>query len=104
MSARSMHQMRSPLLLLIAWGGARAARGSRMGAIELGHECRRGAQPQRLTEPAGASRCQVCHPSEVEEYSRSAMARSLRHASHEPEGKVEISDARITPHSGATGY
>jgi len=75
-----------------------------MGAIELGHECRRGAQPQRLTEPAGASRCQVCHPSEVEEYARSAMARSLRHASHEPEGKVETSDAKITAHSDATGY
>jgi len=64
------------------------------------------AQPalQLLSEPAGASRCQVCHRSEVEGYARSAMAHSLRRAGQEPDGTVDTPDAKITMHSSSTGY
>jgi len=57
-----------------------------------------------VREPAGASRCQVCHRSEVEGYARSAMAHSLRRAGQEPAGTVETPDAKITMHSSPTGY
>jgi len=46
--------------------------------------------PQRVREPAGASRCQFCHASEVEGYARSAMAHSLRRAGQEPDGTVGL--------------
>ena len=58
----------------------------------------------QLTEPTGASRCQFCHQAEVEGYSQSAMAHSLRRAGQEPAGTVEIPDAKITMHSSSTGY
>jgi photosynthetic reaction center cytochrome c subunit len=60
--------------------------------------------PQFVKEPAGASRCQFCHSSEVEGYARSAMAHSLRRADQEPDGTVDSPDAKITMHSSATGY
>jgi photosynthetic reaction center cytochrome c subunit len=59
---------------------------------------------QLLSEPAGASRCQFCHRSEVEGYARSAMAHSLRRAGREPDGTVEASDTKITMYSSPTGY
>jgi hypothetical protein len=59
---------------------------------------------QILSEPAGASRCQFCHPSQVEGYARSAMARSLRTAGQEPDGEVNTPDAKITMHSSPAGY
>jgi hypothetical protein len=40
-----------------------------------------------VSEPAGASRCQFCHPSQVEGYARSTMAHSLRRAAQEPGGR-----------------
>jgi photosynthetic reaction center cytochrome c subunit len=55
-------------------------------------------------EPTGASRCQVCHASEVEGYARSAMAHSLRRAGEGPEGAVSTSDAKITMFSTPDGY
>ncbi|HXZ33734.1 MAG TPA: hypothetical protein VEH30_15765, partial [Terriglobales bacterium] len=36
------------------------------------------------SEPAGADRCTVCHPSEVQGFARSAMAHALRRARNEP--------------------
>jgi hypothetical protein len=57
-----------------------------------------------VREPAGASRCQFCHASEVEGYARSAMAHSLRRAGQEPDGTVETPEARITMYSSPTGY
>lgn len=54
--------------------------------------------------PTGANRCIVCHRSEVEGYSRSAMAHSLRPAGREPDGVVTTPDARITMHATASGY
>src|SRR5580704_7047077 len=59
---------------------------------------------QILREPAGASRCQFCHPSQVEGYERSAMAHSLRRAGQEPNGAVDTPDAKITMHSSPAGY
>jgi photosynthetic reaction center cytochrome c subunit len=56
------------------------------------------------SEPAGANRCQFCHPSEVEGYARSAMAHSLRRAGQEPDGTVQTPDAKITAHTSPTGY
>jgi photosynthetic reaction center cytochrome c subunit len=58
----------------------------------------------QVIEPAGASRCQVCHRSEAEGYARSAMAHSLRRAGQEPDGAVETPDAKITMHSSPSGY
>ena len=60
--------------------------------------------PQIVREPAGASRCQFCHPSQVEGYARSAMAHSLRSAGQEPEGAVNTPDSKITMHSSPAGY
>jgi photosynthetic reaction center cytochrome c subunit len=60
--------------------------------------------PQLVSEPAGAARCAICHRSEVEGYARSAMAHSLRRASHEPDGTVDTPDAKITMYSSPTGY
>src|ERR1700721_1734380 len=51
---------------------------------------------QIVSEPAGASRCQFCHPSQVEGYERSAMAHPLRSAGQEPDGAVNTPDAKIT--------
>jgi photosynthetic reaction center cytochrome c subunit len=51
------------------------------------------------TEATGASRCVVCHSSEVEGYSRSAMAHSLRRPGKEPDGIVEANGSKITMHS-----
>jgi photosynthetic reaction center cytochrome c subunit len=55
-------------------------------------------------EPIGASRCKVCHASEVDGYARSAMAHSLRRASVEPSGTVTTPDAKITMYSTPNGY
>ena len=67
-----------------------------------------GANPQitgqSLKEPAGASRCQFCHASEVEGYAQSAMAQSLRRTGQEPNGTVETRDGTITMRSSPTGY
>jgi len=59
---------------------------------------------QLLSEPAGASRCVLCHRSEVEGYARSAMANSLRRAGIEPDGTVETPDTKINMYSSPTGY
>ncbi len=45
----------------------------------------------------------LCHKDEVEGYSNSAMAHSLRRARQEPQGTVNISDGKITAFSSATG-
>lgn len=55
-------------------------------------------------EPLGASRCQVCHSSEVEGYARSAMAHSLRRADQEPNGAVSTRETKIDIHSSPSGY
>jgi hypothetical protein len=58
---------------------------------------------QIVSEPTGASRCQFCHPSEVEGYARSAMAHSLRRAAQEPAGTVDTPDEKITMYSLPAG-
>src|ERR1700685_435466 len=62
------------------------------------------AAPKRLKAPGGASCSQFCHASEVEGYTRSAMAHSLRRAGQEPDGTVDTPDAKITMYSSPTGY
>ena len=57
-----------------------------------------------VSEPAGASRCQFCHPSQVEGYARSAMAHSLRRSAQEPAGTVTTPEEKITMYSSPTGY
>jgi len=99
-----MDHARSPLLLLAVAAVLTLLVVPEWGQSPKPSDASRGAQPQRLAEPVGAGRCQFCHPSEVEQYAQSAMAHSLRAANHEPDGKVEISDAKITAHSDATGY
>jgi outer membrane lipoprotein-sorting protein len=55
-------------------------------------------------EATGASRCLLCHPSEVEGYARTAMAHSLRRAGQEPDGSVTAQGSTITMHSSPQGY
>ncbi|HEY2819886.1 MAG TPA: photosynthetic reaction center cytochrome c subunit family protein [Candidatus Acidoferrum sp.] len=45
----------------------------------------------------------LCHKAEVDGYSNSAMAHSLRRAQHEPQGTVNISDGKITAFSSPAG-
>jgi hypothetical protein len=59
---------------------------------------------QIASEPTGTSRCQFCHPSQVEGYAQSAMAHSLRRAAQEPRGAVDTPEAKITMESLPTGY
>src|ERR1700735_3751780 len=54
-------------------------------------------------EPAGVSRCKVCHAAEVEGYARSAMAHALRRAGLEPTGTVTTPNGKITAYSSPTG-
>src|SRR5579863_783347 len=51
------------------------------------------------------NRCAACHPQEVEGYSRSAMARSLRRAGKEPEGSFvhSVSGTKFTIYSKPDG-
>jgi len=53
----------------------------------------------------GANPCAACHPKEVEGYSHSAMAHSLRRPGKEPEGSFEhsLSGTKFTIYSDATG-
>jgi len=61
------------------------------------------ALAQRLPgAPTGASRCMFYHPAEVEGYSRSAMAHSLRRTAQEPEGTLSAHGSTITMHSSPT--
>jgi len=55
-------------------------------------------------EPAGSNRCVFCHQAQVEGYSRSAMAHSLRRAGQEPDGTVNANGSKITMHSSPSGY
>ncbi len=57
-----------------------------------------------MKEPAGAHRCVVCHPSEVQGFSRSAMAHALRRAGNEPDGTATAHGSTITMHSSAAGF
>ncbi len=52
-----------------------------------------------------ANRCALCHPKQVEGYSRSAMAHSLRRAGHEAEGSFDhsISGTKFTIYSNPDG-
>ena len=59
---------------------------------------------QVVSVPTGASRCQFCHPSQVEGYARSAMAHSLRRAAQEPVGAVNTPEEKVTMDSLPTGY
>src|SRR5277367_789420 len=60
--------------------------------------------PSPSASPTGAERCAVCHPSEVEGYARSSMARALRRAGREPEGTVTAQGSTITMRSTAEGF
>ena len=98
---------RPPAVLLILLTGIVATAWPGRGQSNADHAARANANtsPQEfIREPEGASRCQVCHASEVEGYARSAMAHSLRRAGQEPDGTVRTPDATISMHSSPTGY
>jgi photosynthetic reaction center cytochrome c subunit len=59
---------------------------------------------QQAGEPVGADRCLFCHPTEVQGYARSAMARALRPAGQEPDGTVIGHGTKITIHSSPSGF
>lgn len=54
---------------------------------------------------APVNRCAACHPSEVEGFAKSAMARSLRRAGKEPEGSFihSVSGTKFTIYSKSDG-
>ncbi|MGA9981434.1 MAG: c-type cytochrome [Candidatus Sulfotelmatobacter sp.] len=102
-----MDPKRTPRQLLVVLGAAVAIVPSGRGQSSNSAAARPDPQitAQRIvSEPAGASRCQFCHPSQVEGYDRSAMAHSLRSAGQEPDGEVNTPDAKITMHSSSAGY
>jgi hypothetical protein len=59
--------------------------------------------PQLPRQAQGSERCVLCHKAEVDGYSNSAMAHSLRRAGQEPQGEVNIADGKITAFSTAAG-
>ena len=91
------------IVLVTVWGIVSTGRGQSSNDVAK-HPDAQIATPQMVGEPAGASRCVVCHRSEVEGYARSAMAHSLRRASHEPDGEVDTASTKITIFSSPTGY
>lgn len=88
-------------LALLAFGGISIARSQEAGA-KL--PTRIIPEQIQMKEPAGAERCVVCHPSEVQGFSRSAMAHALRRARNEPDGTVTAHGSTITMHSSAAGF
>lgn len=102
-----MAPKRIPLLLLmllaVSLGIVSPGRGQ-SSSTAVSHPATEIPATQLVSEPTAASRCVVCHRSEVEGYARSAMANSLRPAGHEPDGTVQTADAKITMHSLPTGY
>src|SRR5580704_3783338 len=102
-----MEPKRTPRRLLLVLGVLVAIISSGRGQFSNSAAARSEPQitaQQMVSEPSGASRCQFCHPSQVEGYERSAMAHSLRSAGQEPDGAVNTPDAKITMHSSPTGY
>lgn len=102
-----MDPKRTPRQLLVILGVVVVIVSSGRGQSSNGAAARSAPQtkPQQIvSEPTGASRCQFCHPSQVEGYARSAMAHSLRTAGQEPDGVVNTPDAKITMHSSPAGY
>jgi photosynthetic reaction center cytochrome c subunit len=102
-----MDPKRTPLLLLAIFTILPAIVSSGRGQSSdkaAAHSDTQLPTPQLVKEPAGASRCQFCHASEVEGYARSAMAHSLRPAGQEPDGTVDTLGAKITMYSSPTGY
>jgi photosynthetic reaction center cytochrome c subunit len=102
-----MHPKRTTRRLLVVLGVLVAIISSGRGQSSNSAAARSDRQiteQQIAMEPAGASRCQFCHPSQVEGYERSAMAHSLRTAGQEPDGAVNTPDAKITMHSSPAGY
>jgi len=59
--------------------------------------------PQFPRQGTGSERCVLCHKAEVDGYSNSTMAHSLRRSQQEPQGAVNIPDGKITIFSNATG-
>ena len=102
-----MDQKHNPLRLLVVLGGlvaiVSAGWGQSSKRVAGRSDSPTAVQPV-VNEPAGATRCQFCHPSQVEGYARSAMAHSLRRAGQEPDGTVNTPDAKITMHSSPVGY
>src|ERR1700676_5735641 len=64
----------------------------------------RNSAPEMPGAPTGSNRCILCHHAEVEGYSRSTMAHSLRRADHEPDGAVNAHGSKITMNSSSMGY
>jgi hypothetical protein len=84
--------------------GIASSEGGQSGSSSAAHPGTEVPAAELVSEPAGASRCEFCHRSEVEGYARSAMAHSLRRAGREPDGAVSAPDAKITMYSSPTGY
>jgi photosynthetic reaction center cytochrome c subunit len=90
-----------PVLCLASLFTTIAITGGGLGWSQITSDRKADAPPAEAT---GARRCAVCHASEVEGYSRSAMAHSLRRAGDEPDGTVNANGAKITMHSLPTGF
>ncbi len=90
-------------MILILIGGDSAGRGQAHGKAESQHDAQVALQ-FKMGEAVGADRCMICHPTEVEGFARSAMARALRRAGQEPDGTVSAHGTTITIHSSSTGF
>jgi photosynthetic reaction center cytochrome c subunit len=63
----------------------------------------RAPSQQFPVQAKGSARCVFCHKEEVDGYANSAMAHSLRRASQEPQGNINISDGKITAFTSPAG-
>jgi hypothetical protein len=90
------------LVLFLAYGREQSRAGK--APSDAGESDAKAAEIPLPGEPAGATRCKVCHASEVEGYARSAMAHSLRRAAAEPAGTVTTLDSKVSMYSTPTGY
>src|ERR1700722_597544 len=102
-----METKRSPRRLLVVLGVLVAIISSGRGQSSNSAAVRSDPQivaQQIVREPAGASRCQFCHPSQVEGYELWRMGNCLRREAQDSEGAVNTPDAKITMHSSPVGY
>jgi photosynthetic reaction center cytochrome c subunit len=101
-AARTKQVAIAACFALLAFSWISLARSQEAGSAKL--QTKTIPEQIQTKEPIGADRCVVCHPSEVQGFSRSAMAHALRRTGNEPDGTVTAHGSTITMHSSTTGF
>jgi photosynthetic reaction center cytochrome c subunit len=90
-------------VVLMALGAISSGRGQSAGSEPAIQRSAQVGSPQFPAQPTGAARCVTCHASEVEGYSNSSMAHSLRRPAQEPQGTVNLPNGKIVVSSSQAG-